>query len=178
MDDEGSSPHSEIRFCRPDVADGPAIWQLVRDLGVLDVNSTYAYLLLCRDFADTCVVARRNESVLGFVTGYRPPPDREVVFVWQVGVSPEARGQGLAGTMLDTLVRSEGCRGVRFLETTVTASNEASRRMFGALARRLETELTESPGFGAELFPGEGHEAEPRLRIGPFDANVLRTATN
>lgn len=161
----------------PEVADGPAIWQLVIDAGTLDRNSSYLYLLLCRDFAETCVVAKRGTSLLGFLTGYRLPARPEVVFVWQVGVSEDARGEGLANALLDRLLLSEGCRGVKYLETTVTRSNEPSRALFRSLARRLDAELKESPGFGAELFPEGGHEPEPRLQIGPFDASILRAAS-
>jgi len=164
-------------FRRPTVHDGPAISQLAIDVGTLDRNSTYTYLLLCRDFADTCVVAERDGMLLGFVTGYRPPGQHDLVFVWQVGVSEQARGQRLASALLDHLLLSEGCRDVRFLETTVTPSNAPSRALFHSLARRLATGLEESPGFGSELFPAGGHEPEYRFRIGPFDASMLRAAT-
>lgn len=164
-------PTEAIHLRSPTLEDGAAIWRLVVEGGTLDVNSSYTYLLLCRDFSETCIVAEGAEGILGFVTGYRPPAQLDTLFVWQVGVSRRARGQGLASRLLDGLLRSEGCQKVRFLETTVTASNEASRAMFGSLARRLETGLVETEGFPARLFPEGGHEAEPRLRIGPFDVS-------
>jgi len=164
-----------IRFRAPVVDDGPGVWQLVNEVGTLDRNSSYTYALLCRDFSETCRLAERDGQLQGCVTGYRPPAQPETIFVWQVGVSPQARGQGLASRLLDSLLRSPGCREVRFLETTVTPSNEVSRAMFQSLARRLETEIVESvsEGFPARLFPEAGHEAEPRLRIGPFDPSRL-----
>lgn len=145
-------------------------------MGTLDRNSTYLYLLLCRDFVDTCILAERGETLAGFITGYRPPAQNDTIFVWQVGVLPEARGAGVASRMLDNLLLSDGCRGVRFMETTVTPSNTASRAMFESLARRLGAKIEESAGFEAELFSEEGHEAERRLRIGPFDVSILRGA--
>jgi len=164
----------EIRFRRPTVEDGRALWRLVVDAGSLDRNAGYTYLLLCRDFAETCIVAAKGDAIVGFVTGYRPPAERDVLFVWQVCVSQEARGRGLASALLDGLLVSEGCRGVRFLETTVTPSNAPSRAMFNALARRLGAEIDESPGFDEGLFPEDGHEPERRFRIGPFDPATLR----
>jgi L-2,4-diaminobutyric acid acetyltransferase len=162
-----------FRFRPPRQDDAPDLWQLVRDVGTLDRNSSYAYLLLCRDFADTCVMADREGTLSGFITGYRPPAQRDTVFVWQVGVASPARGQGLASSMLDALLLSEGCQGVQFLETTVTPSNVASRAMFQSLAQRLNTRLEESSGFEAECFPEASHEPERRLRIGPFDVSEL-----
>lgn len=168
--DPGARATESLRFRPPLVEDGPRIWQLVIDAGTLDRNSTYTYLLLCRDFRETCIVAERPEGLRGCITGYRLPAQPDTLFVWQVAVAKQARGEGLASRLLDRLLLSEGCRGVRFLETTVTPSNEASRRLFQSLARRLQADLVECEGFPARLFPGGDHEAEPRLRIGPFDA--------
>lgn len=173
-DQPASATETQFTFRHPDVPDGTAIWHLVREVGTLDRNSVYAYLLMCRDFADTCVVAALDGEILGFITGYRPPRRDNAVFVWQVGVSPEARGQRLASRMLDQLLLSDGCDGVNYLETTVGPSNMASRAMFASLARRLGAELTESAGFDSALFPGSEHEPEPVLRIGPFDRSVLK----
>lgn len=47
-----------VRLDTPRIEDGAAIWRIARDSGSLDLNSSYSYLLWCRDFADTTVVAR------------------------------------------------------------------------------------------------------------------------
>ena len=157
---------------KPGLEDGHAIWALVKETGVLDVNSAYLYLLLTRDFAETCVVAEYEGSLLGFVTGFIRPTSPDCLFIWQVGVNAESRGAGLAGRMLVHLLRRGTARNIRFLETTVTASNRASIRLFDKLAESLGTEICRDEGFGAELFPGDGHEAEDLYRIGPF--NIFR----
>ncbi len=156
------------------VDDGPAIWRLVRDSGTLDRNSLYAYLLLCQQFGDTCLVAETAGEVAGFVVAFRPPRDPEAIFVWQIGVAVAARGSGLASALLDRLLRQPGCRGVTRLEATVTPSNEASRALFRSLARRLGARLEVASGFGPELFAGTDHEAEERYRIGPLDGGEGR----
>lgn len=158
----------EFRLDRPAPEDGAALWQLVRDVGVLDQNSAYVYVIIGEAFAATSVVARRDGRLFGFVSGFRPPERPDVLFVWQVGVDSGARGHGLAGRMLDDLVQRTVPVGVRWVETTVTPSNAASRAMFASLARRHSATITESGGFAAELFPGAGHEPERLLRIGPF----------
>jgi len=157
------------------VEDGAAVWRLVADSGVLDVNSSYAYLLFLDHFGHTSVVAEAGEGdgaeIVGFVTGFRPPRRPEVVFVWQVAVAESMRGRGLARRLLDALVRLDGCRGVRYLETTVTPSNAPSRALFRSFARGLAAEHEVSPYLGEELFPDGGHEAEELHRIGPFEIN-------
>ena len=151
----------------PSPEDAAPVWQLIGDTRVLDLNSPYAYLLLCSDFAETSVVAEAAGHIVGFVGAYRPPPRPEAVFVWQVVTAPELRGAGVAASLLDALLERPACRDARFLEATVTPSNEASRALFAGLARRRGLPLAEREAFGPELFPQE-HEAELLIRIGPL----------
>jgi L-2,4-diaminobutyric acid acetyltransferase len=159
-----------IRTRRPREADGAAVWEIVRDAPPLDLNSAYCYLVLCRDFGETCLVAEDGDRVVAFVTAYRMPDRPDTLFVWQIGVDADHRGAGLASRLLKDLLARPGCRGVRFLETTIGPSNRASRALFQGLARDLGTRFDEAGGFGADVFPGPGHEPEVRHRIGPLDA--------
>jgi L-2,4-diaminobutyric acid acetyltransferase len=152
----------------PQLADSPELWQLVKAVGTLDLNSSYAYVLMCRHFAHTCVLAELDGRTVGFVTGYLPPEEPGVLFVWQVGVAEAARGRGLAGRMLDWLLRADACAEVEHLETTVSPTNEASRALFASLAGRWSAQLSPIGVFPAGLFPEAGHEPEPLLRIGPL----------
>lgn len=163
---------TSVRTRRPREADGAAIWEIVRDGGPLDLNSVYCYLVLCRDFGETCLVAEDAGRVVAFVTGYRLPDRPDTLFVWQIGVDAAHRGAGLATRLLKDLLARPGCRGARFLETTIGPSNAASRALFAGLARDLGTAMDEAGGFGADLFPGSGHEPEVRYRIGPLDAGA------
>ncbi|KAA1430411.1 diaminobutyrate acetyltransferase [Mycolicibacter arupensis] len=162
-----------VRLRTPTVADGPALWQMAVDSAALDVNSPYSYLLWCRDFAATSVVAEVGGEPGGFVTGYRRPEQPQTLMVWQVAVNAAHRGAGLAGRMLDHLVRAQVIDGVTHVETSITPDNEASRRLFGAFARRWEAPLECSELFGAGLFP-ESHLAEELFRIGPLGVSARR----
>ncbi|MFD0918819.1 diaminobutyrate acetyltransferase [Saccharopolyspora rosea] len=153
----------------PVVADGPALHRITVDSGVLDVNSSYAYLLWCRDFAQTSAVARIDGAVVGFVTGYIRPDAPDVLVVWQIAVDASQRGGGVAGRLLGHLVDRVLPRGVRYLETTITPDNSASIALFTAFARRRETEIERSELFTADLFP-DAHLGEDLYRIGPFSA--------
>jgi L-2,4-diaminobutyric acid acetyltransferase len=159
---------------RPTESDAIAIHRLVAQAKVLDLNSTYAYLLMATDFADTCVVAERDGEICGVITGYHPPVRPDVLFVWQVAVAPSARGTGLAATMLDSLtqrVRDDRHGHPVTVEATVAAGNTASRALFGAFARRHGVPIIEHPRFLARhLDPELMHDDEPVLRIGPIVA--------
>ncbi|KAB7627227.1 diaminobutyrate acetyltransferase [Alkalilimnicola sp. S0819] len=166
MSDDG------ITFRNPTVEDGGAIWRIVKESGVLDLNSSYMYLLLCKDFGDSCVIAEHEGRAVGFVTGYRPPGRPEAAFLWQVGVDSAMRGHGLGKRLLGAFLRSPGNRGATRLETTISPDNDASRALFRAVARDLGAEVKVEPCFTAAHFPEAGHEDEELFLIGPFDAET------
>lgn len=154
-----------MKIRKPTLDDGQLIWCLAKESQVLDLNSAYCYLLQCRDFSEMCAVAEDGDGLVGFVTGYRPPHQASIWFVWQIGVAARARGQGVAKRLLmDVLGRHDHLDRV---EATISPGNQASRALFASLARELKAPLQESSGFEARLFPG-GHDPEPRITIGPF----------
>ena len=157
-----------MREPRPD--DAAALWRLVRDSGSLDLNSPYVYLLICTDHAATSVVATdEHDRPVGFVAAYRPPPEPDAAFVWQVGVAERARGQGLAKRLLKAMLSREANHDARVLTATVTPGNAASLALFRRVASDLSAGVEEHERFPADVFP-EGHEPEVELRIGPLVA--------
>jgi len=152
----------------PTKADGAELWRIARDSAKLDLNSPYAYMLWCRDFAESSVVAREDDRVVGFVIAYRRPDEPEAALVWQVAVDASQRGKGLAGALLDALYTRLTGEGVRYLETTITPDNEASIRLFTSFAKRWNAAMETSVLFGGEEFPEAGHLPEELYRIGPL----------
>ncbi len=174
MNQTTQDPDATIHFRAPTVADGAEIWRVVNESGVLDPNSCYMYLLLCKDFADTCVVAECEGRVVGFVTGYRPPARPEAIFLWQVGVDGSMRGRGMGKRLLGAFLRSEGAAGAERLETTISPSNQASRALFASVARAIGAEVTITTGFTESDFPpGGDHEPEELFLIGPLNADKI-----
>src|SRR5690606_33625238 len=114
---ETARPVATTNISKPEVAHGPAIHRLVAACKPLDLNSRYAYLLLCEHFADTCALARAGDRVVGFVSAYRPPGRDDTLFVWQVAVDAGMRGRGLAKAMLSDVLARDALRGCRYLET-------------------------------------------------------------
>ncbi|MFF9690969.1 diaminobutyrate acetyltransferase [Streptomyces sp. NPDC014623] len=154
----------------PRVEDGAAIWRIARDSEVLDLNSSYSYLLWCRDFAATSVVARdENGDPIAFVTGYIRPEQPGTLVVWQVAVDKAHRGKGLAATLLDALTtRVASDQGLSSVETTITPDNAASDRLFTSFAQRHDVPLEREVLFDGALFPEGTHLPEVLYRIGPF----------
>lgn len=158
----------KIYYEKPREEDGAKIWFLIRDSGSLDLNSAYCYLMLCKYFSDTCIVARCNDKIIGFVSSYFIPQESNVLFIWQVAVAGSHRGKGIGKALLKKLLDREECSGASFIKTTVTPSNIASGAMFRSLAADLGAGVEVSDCFSGEMFPESGHEEEQLFIIGPF----------
>jgi diaminobutyrate acetyltransferase len=174
LDDAVSaSAGGQLSLRQPRTADGAALWELVRDMGGLELNSAYFYLLYCRDYADTSLIAEADGRLAGFVLGHLPPERPESLFVWQIGVAPDMRQRGVGQQLLDTLIdrRDPHCRDERkrwrYLEASVSPDNRASRQLFRGLAERRQVPCQVGPYLSAEQFP-QKHPREDLLRIGPF----------
>ncbi|MFD5178271.1 diaminobutyrate acetyltransferase [Nocardia sp. NPDC058379] len=150
----------------PRLGDGAQLWRIARDSQVLDVNSSYAYLLWCRDFAATSLVADSDGRAVGFVIGYVRPEAPDTVFVWQIAVVAEFRGRGLAGRILHTLLDAVAPAGITTLETTISPGNTASQALFAAVARERGAGLRTVSLFETHDFP-DSHEAELLYVIAP-----------
>ncbi|SDJ17535.1 diaminobutyrate acetyltransferase [Salimicrobium halophilum] len=159
---------AEIVYDKPTVEDGAAMWELVNE-STLDQNSPYKYIMMCEFFPETCVTAKENGELVGFVTAFVPPEKPDVIFVWQIGIDENQRGKGIATGLLKELTDRTITDEVRYLEATVTPSNDASSALFKGFAAKNDTTCTVSPCFNKELFPGDEHEEELTFRIGPFD---------
>lgn len=153
-----------VQFRHPVTADGATMWSLVKQCGSLDLNSSYAYLMACRNWSETCVFAENDSGPVGVVIAYCLTARPDVLFVWQVGVAPQHWGRGLGRAMLLWLVDRTA---PLWLETTVTPGNAASRALFSGLARDLKVEVVTSPWLSSADFP-DTHEGEDLFQIGPF----------
>ncbi len=125
-------------------------------------------------FADTCVVAEKEEDIVGFASAFMQPQAADTIFLWQIAVDESQRGEGLAGDLLKEIIKRDECQHVRFLETTITPSNEASQALFTKLADELDTRIQVVNSFSKKLFPDDDQEVERLYRIGPFMPQTIK----
>lgn len=158
---------------RPETGDAGGVHKLINNCPPLDGNSLYCNLLQCTHFAQTSICAELEGEVVGFVSGYLLPERPNTLFIWQVAVAAEARGQGLARSMLYQLLRRDYCREVNFLETSVTPGNKASRALFKSMADVLQCDCEESVLFDRDRHFNGTHDSELLLRFGPFQTELI-----
>lgn len=163
------SSQTEITFEIPKPEDGSQMWRFVQETS-LDNNSPYKYILMSKYFTKTCLVAKNNGIVIGFITAFIPPNEHNCLFVWQIGVSPEYQGKQIAISMLKTLLSRNECKDIHYVEATITPSNNASQSLFKKLAKDCNTTLTTHQCILKEHFPHHlEHEEELLYRIGPIN---------
>lgn len=130
----------------------------------------YCNLLQCSHFSNTSVIAVSGNEVVGFISAYLIPERANTLFVWQVAVGSQARGQGLATRMLQHILARPYCHDICYLETTITESNKASWALFNGLSSKLNTELHSSVMFDRIEHLDDAHDTEMLVSIGPFNA--------
>lgn len=160
---------------KPTKDDGTAIHELISRCRPLDENSIYCNLLQCSHFSDTCVVAEKDGEILGFVSGYVVPDSPDRLFIWQVAVAPEARGNSLGRRMILDILNRDEIGTIRELHTSITPDNRASQGVFSSVADRLDAEIEKKVLFHEEdHFDGQ-QKTEILWEIGPFETEEAVT---
>lgn len=155
----------------PRLEDGMDVFRLIADCPPLDTNSSYCNMLQCSHFANTSVVAERESGVVGFISGYTIPERPDTLFIWQVAVSEQARGLGLASRMLAHIIARPQCHDISQLETTITEKNKASWALFKSFAKAMSADFQSSVWMDKDAHFGGLRDSETLVRIGPFNSH-------
>lgn len=148
-----------------------AVFSLISSCPPLDTNSSYCNLLQCSHFANTSVAAEKSGSLVGFISGYIIPDRPDTLFIWQVAVSDQARGLGLASRMLEHILNRSRSTSIQYLETTITQENDASWALFKRLSRSYNANFTSSIWMDRDKHFEGLHDSEELVRIGPLNPN-------
>lgn len=157
-----------IALRKPNPNDGKSVYDLVKQCPPLDINSMYCNLLQVTHFSETSVAAELDGRLVGFVSAYIVPEKPNVLFVWQVAVAEEARGQGLAKSMISHILDRAETRRVDTIQTTITADNAPSRSLFKRLSQELDAPLHEYEMFDRDTHFGGTHDSEFLIEIASF----------
>ena len=158
---------TEITITKPNKKYAKYIYELVQESKLLDVNSEYLYLLLCEHFSGTCSIAVCKEKVIGFVSAYILPEQKNTLFIWQMAVDDEFRGNDLARKLILNIIKREENINIEYINTTISPNNVASQNVFKKLKKSLYTEITSEFFFQLTDFKQE-HNKEVLYKIGPF----------
>lgn len=124
---------AKLTLRKPSKSDGNRITQFIHNHPSLDTNSSYCHFLQSSHFKNTCIIAEKNNEILGFISGYKKPEEPNTLFIWQMAVAPDYRGKGLALIMLSSILTRKEHSHLAALEATITQSNKSSWRVFEKL---------------------------------------------
>lgn len=128
-------------------------------------------------FAGTSAIAEHDGELIGFVAAYVPPGRPTTLFIWQVAIADHARGRGIGLRMLKEILRRVHWAGPPYVQATITEENEASWKLFMALARSLNAPHKVTALFDADRHFAGSHPTEHLLTIGPIHPTQLSTLT-
>lgn len=156
-----------IQIKSPDSDYGYQISELIKNSPPLDLNSTYLYFIQSHYFNKTCAIAVNEvDKVIGFVSGFQDPRKKDTLFIWQVAISKDARGNGLASKLIHFILQEHPH--MQFIETTITKDNTSSISLFNKISQELNTNIIEEPFLDKTKHFLNQHDSENLFRIGPF----------
>lgn len=156
-----------IQIKNPDSDYGYQISELIKNSPPLDLNSTYLYFIQSHYFNKTCAIAVNEiDRVIGFVSGFQDPRKKDTLFIWQVAISIDARGNGLASKLIHFILQEHPH--MQFIETTITKDNTSSISLFNKISQELNTNIIEEPFLDKTKHFLNQHDSENLFRIGPF----------
>ena len=79
---------------------------------------------------DRALAAEANGELIGLAWAKEDADDPGIVNLYQMWVAPEARGQGVAGALLDEAVRWATGRGAQAVQLGVTCTNAEALRLY------------------------------------------------
>jgi L-2,4-diaminobutyric acid acetyltransferase len=179
---------STVEFVPLRAEHGQALHALVASCKPLDENSLYCNLLQASHFGATSMGAWQQASLglepqlIGSITGYRLPNDPHTLFVWQVAVDKQARGQGLGlqllSHLLAHLLTNQSQTPVTHLQTSITTNNTASWALFKRFAKQLAAPTRTDVLFEHSAHFGGSAPTEHVLTVGPIAPGALANSTH
>ncbi len=158
---------TDFVFRKPCVDDAAEIHAFLQPYKpYVGTSPVYTYLLICRHFSETSVVVESAKGeIVGFVSAFPPPKEKDTVFIWEIGVKKGFHGNNLYIRMIEAI-------GMRvkpdYIDFTVNPSNTSSIRRIYELARLFGCDCQKSSCFPAHLFGNQPHEDEDLYRLGPI----------
>jgi L-2,4-diaminobutyric acid acetyltransferase len=103
----------------------------------LGVHTAYSYWKVAYLHRRHSYIAETREGkAIGFITCETTSDRPDLAFIWQIGVLPEFRRQGVALKLLDTACRNAEKDGIRRFEVTIDPSNAESNGLFQSYCAR------------------------------------------
>ena len=119
------------------------LFELVQELRPLTQHTPYTYWNLLNNFGNSCFIAIDNEQPIGFITSHPTTNPASEWFIWQAGILPDYRGQGLIDELQDKVIEVAKDYGAVAMRTSIKVDNPRSLGAFTRMATRLGAPMEE-----------------------------------
>lgn len=107
-----------------------SVHEFISDFRQLENYSEHVYKILLRYFSSSSFIAERDSDIIGFVMGFRSQDDKDIFFLWQIGVDSGAQGEGVGTNLLKRIEQQARVMGCEKIELSVDPKNIPSQRLF------------------------------------------------
>ena len=117
-----------IRNCT--VGDVDRVRRFVDTCKPLDLHTPFTYWALFNYSSNLCFIIEENEDVIGFVSGIRSSVEKDIVYLWQIGVSKDQRGKNYSSVLIENFIGSVSSLNCNKIQVSIDLNNEASYNTF------------------------------------------------
>lgn len=127
--------------------DAVPIHNLATRLSPLTPYRPSIYRDLFRNFGDSCFVAIANGEDVGFIASHPTTTPPKEWFIWQVGILPDHRGEGLVDTLQDRVLEVARKSSAIAITTVIEADNSSGFGAFSRMAKRIGSTMNQIDSF-------------------------------
>ncbi len=106
------------------------LYELIGEIEGIVQHPTHFYKIMITYFGNSIPIVSLNGRIVGFLLGFVSQTDPDEFFIWQLGVSPQHRGKGIAGKIMDYTLSIATESGCRRITATVETTNKPSQLLF------------------------------------------------
>ncbi len=117
-----------IRNCTENDVD--IIRAFVNECKPLDLHTSFTYWTLFKYSSNLCFIMLEVDKTIGFISGIRSSLDKNVVYLWQIGINKEDRGKNYASILIDHFIKSVIALGCNKIQVSIAPENESSLNTF------------------------------------------------
>ena len=100
----------------------------------LGLHTAFTYWVLAKYFNNICFVAEDQNAIAGLLTSIKCSVNDNLIYLWQIGISPQHRRKQYASLLVKKLVDSAIQIGVKHIQFSIADENIASYEMFSGFA--------------------------------------------
>jgi len=124
------SDFMNLKFKNPCEDDFLKLYDFVLDCPPLESYPEHFYKIILRYFPKTTVFLRNKNLIVGFVFGIPSQKDKDLIFLWQIGIDKNMRGSSVSKNLIKEFEKKVKENGFKKIELTIDPENIASKKFF------------------------------------------------